>query len=88
MPGTARSMHLTYASVVIAGLLTLSGADANAAFLRVPEDQATIQAGIDAVASGDTVLVSPGTYAENLASGRSRGGRQPRRSPSSEGAVI
>jgi hypothetical protein len=52
--------------VVIAGLLTLSGADANAAFLRVPEDQTTIQAGIDAVASGDTVLVSPGTYAENL----------------------
>ena len=66
MPGRTRSLHLTHARVVIAGLLTLSGADANAAFLRVPEDQTTIQAGIDAVASGDTVLVSPGTYAENL----------------------
>jgi parallel beta-helix repeat protein len=34
--------------------------------IRVPEDQPTIQAGIDAARNGDTVLIAPGIYAENL----------------------
>jgi len=34
--------------------------------INVPMDQPTIQAGIDSVMSGDTVLVSPGYYSENI----------------------
>lgn len=39
---------------------------APAATLHVPADHATVQAGIVAAASGDTVLVGPGTYAEYI----------------------
>src|SRR3954454_18311242 len=34
--------------------------------IRVPSDQATIQGAISAAANGDTVLIAPGTYTENL----------------------
>ena len=32
----------------------------------VPDDFATIQSAFDAAANGDTILVRPGTYVENL----------------------
>lgn len=38
----------------------------HASTIRVPQDAATIQAALNIAAVGDTVLVSPGTYKENL----------------------
>jgi parallel beta-helix repeat protein len=37
------------------------------ATIRIPLDQATIQAGINVATTGDTVLVSPGTYTGSIA---------------------
>ena len=34
--------------------------------INIPTDYTTIQEGIDASVDGDTVLVQPGTYVENI----------------------
>ncbi len=55
-----KSIFLTIAIVVITSAL------ASATIINVPGDSSTIQAGIDGCSNGDTVLVQPNTYYENI----------------------
>src|SRR5262249_50476569 len=53
-------------SLAIVFALAGGAAPAGAATIHVPADFATIQQAIAAAAPGDTVLVAPGTYVENI----------------------
>ena len=61
--GSSRSPIFKFLCIV---LFSFGAISAPASTIHVPGDQPTIQAGINAASNGDTVLVAPGTYYENI----------------------
>jgi parallel beta-helix repeat protein len=55
-------MKKAICAILILGL----AASSSATIINIPADYPTIQQGIDASSDGDTVLVQPGTYVENI----------------------
>lgn len=64
MPYPARRLLAIPTAAIAIVLFSLCALAQNT--IHVPADQTTIQAAINAASTGDTVMVDPGTYAENI----------------------
>lgn len=63
--GRVAASIVVLAGITVVGPLAVA-ATAASVVIHVPADQPTIQAAINAARRGDAVVVSPGTYAENI----------------------
>ena len=61
-----KAMNRIRNQMLLCAVILLVFGFAQATIINVPEDQPTIQAGINAAVNGDTVLVQPYTYVENI----------------------
>ena len=60
------SYNLSPVVILLPALLQISSLEALGATISVPLNQPTIQAAIDIAQNGDVIVVSPGTYFENI----------------------
>ena len=64
--GKKALVRLAIFSIIVTALLLVFSTAAFATTINVPADQGTIQAAINAAASGDTINIAAGTYTENV----------------------
>ncbi len=62
----AKAFKRSLTACVLLFVISCTGLSVAQRTIRVPQDQPSIQAGIDAASNGDTVLVLPGSYTEQL----------------------